>query len=245
MSNVKDLISRISSLKEEEKIPVLIPSLGKTKDFKPINVRQQKNLLKETIGGVSSISELLIQFNTIILDNINDDSEDLLCLDKYPVLVELRKNAFGDKINIKGKEYSLNDLQPPCKVTGNISNKEIDFKTIKVFLKTPTIKEENQFLAKQSNEIKKKNIDDGKDVISALYVFEIAKFVESISIEDTQVSFANLSINERIAIIESLPISLNQKILNFISKVREFENKFITFDDGTTLPIDALFVTTD
>lgn len=241
MTSVNDIISQINTLKSEEKISVLIPSTGKTLEFSPINVKQQKNLLKQTLGGVFSLPELLAEFNEIVLQSCKTASDDLMVYDRYAVLLELRKNAYGPIIEINGKTYDINSLPKGDKVSQGLNESEVTYKSLKVKVKTPTLKTDTSFIKKSAADNKKNKIEDEKELISGMYVLELAKYIDVITFNDEELSFTSLPLSEKIRVVENLPLSLNQKILNFISKVRDYENKLITFDDGTTLPIDSLF----
>jgi len=241
MSSVNDIINKLASLNSDENIPVTTPSSGKIMQFSPISVKQQKNLLKQTLGGVMSLPELLVAFNEIVLENCKDNAESLMVYDRYAVLLELRKNSHGDNITIDGKQYDISVLPKGDKVSPSLNSGDVSYKSVKVEVKTPTLKEDTAFIKKSTADNKKNKVDDEKELISSMYVLEIVKHINTIKFNGDELRFDTLPLSEKIKIVENLPVSLNQKILNFISSVRTYENKLITFDDGTTLPIDSLF----
>lgn len=241
MASVNDIINKLSSLNNEEKITATLPSSGKTMQFTPISVKQQKNLLKQTLGGVMSLPELLVAFNEIVLENCKESADSLMVYDRYAVLLELRKNSHGNTITINGKQYDLTGLPKGDKVSPSLNGGEISYKSVKVEVKTPTLKQDTAFIKKSAADNKKNKVDDEKELISSMYVLEIVKHVDVIKFDGEELKFDTLPLSEKIKIVENLPVSLNQKILNFISKVRTYENKLITFEDGTVLPIDSLF----
>jgi len=241
MSSVNDIINKLASLNSDEKIPVTIPSSGKIMQFSPISVKQQKNLLKQTLGGVMSLPELLVAFNEIALENCKENAESLMVYDRYAVLLELRKNSHGDTITIDGKRYDITVLPKGDKVSPSLNSGDVSYKSVKVEVKTPTLKEDTAFIKKSAADNKKNKVDDEKELISSMYVLEIVKHINTIKFDGEELRFDTLPLSEKIKIVETLPVSLNQKILNFISKVRMYENKLITFEDGVTLPIDSLF----
>lgn len=241
MPLVNDIISKLNTLKGEEKIVAKIPSLNKMMSFSPLNVKQQKNLLKQTLGGVKSLAELLAEFNEIVLDNCKEDSSELMVYDRYSVLLQLRKNAYGNTIKIDSKTYDIDGLPDVDKAPTGLNEGEVTYKTISVKLKTPTLKSDTGFIKKSSAENKKNKVDDDKEIISGMYVLEIVKYIDSIEFEGNELKFDTLPLSEKTKIVENLPVSVNQKILAFITNVRDFENKLITFSDGAMLPIDSLF----
>ena len=57
------------------------------------------------------------------------------------------------------------------------------------------------------------------------------------------VNFENISTADKRKLLESLPLSINNQITNFITKYRDHEQVSYTFDDGTFLSIDGDFLT--
>ena len=243
MSQINDILSKLNSLKSEEKIPVKLPSTNKSVEFSPLNVKQQKNLLKQTLGGVMSLPELLAEFNEIVIESCKNGEVELMVYDRYPVLLELRKNAYGNTITVDGTKYDITSLPEAGKVSTGLNEEVVTYKSISVKLKTPSLKSDTAFIKKSASENRKNKVDDEKEVISGMYVLEIAKYIDLITFDEEELKFQSIPFAEKIKIVENLPASLNQKILTFIAKVREFENKMITFEDGTILPIDSLFAT--
>lgn len=241
MALVNDIIGKLETLKGEEKISAKLPSLNKSVSFSPLNVKQQKNLLKQTLGGVSSLPDLLAEFNEIVIENCKENSDELMVYDRYSVLLQLRKNAYGNSIRVNGKAYDINDLPEADKAPTSLNKGEVSYKTISVKLKTPTLKEDTSFIKKSAAENRKNKISEDKDIISGMYILEIVKYIESLVFEGNELVFDTLPLSEKSRIVENLPVSLNQKILSFITEVRNFENKLITFSDGAMLPIDSLF----
>jgi hypothetical protein len=241
MASVNDIINKLSSINNDEKIPVTIPSSSKDMQFSPISVKQQKNLLKQTLGGVMSLPDLLVAFNEIVLENCKENADSLMVYDRYAVLLELRKNSHGNIITIDSKQYDITSLPKGDKVSPSLNSGDVSYKSIKVEVKTPTLKEDTIFIKKSTADNKKNKVDDEKELISSMYVLEIVKHISVIKFDGDELRFDTLPLSEKIKIVENLPVSLNQKILNFISKVRTYENKLITFEDGVTLPIDSLF----
>ena len=244
MSDVNAFLNKISSLNNEQLITAKIPSTGETAVFTPVTVKQQKQLLKQTLGGVSSVTDLLVNLNEIILTNCRSTAR-LMSYDKYPVLVALRKNAFGNNIKLDGKDYDLNSLPLADKVSTTLNGTEFTVDKIKVTIATPSLEEETKFIKKCGTEFKKTGNDDAKEIVTSMYVAEIAKFVKMVEVDGTTLDFGSLNVTDMIKVVENLPVSVNQKVLDFVSSIREYENRFITFDDGASLPIDALFITSE
>lgn len=244
MSNVTNFIEKLTEAREQELISVYIPSIDKPVNFYPLNVKQQKLLLRHSIDGASGMISILKEMNNIILENVADKTINFLTVDKYPVLLALRQQAIGNEITINSKQYNIDELPAPIKLEQKYISKTIDYKQFKVTLDLPTLLQDNNFLVKTISETAKLGEDKVKETLTTMYVYEIAKFITTISFGDIVVDFNNISITEKKQVVESLPMKLNQKILNFISDIRELENKFITFADNTIIPINTLFLST-
>lgn len=244
MSNVTNFIEKLTEAREQELISVYIPSIDKPVNFYPLNVKQQKLLLRHSIDGASGMISILKEMNSIILENASDKTVNFLTIDKYPVLLALRQQAIGNEITINSKQYNIDELPTPTKLEQKYISKTIDYKQFKVTLDLPTLLQDNNFLVKTISETAKLGEDKVKETLTTMYVYEIAKFIRTISFGDIIVEFDTISIAEKKQVVESLPMKLNQKILNFISNVRELENKFITFADNTIIPINTLFLST-
>lgn len=244
MSNVANFIEKLTEAREQELVSVVIPSIDKPVNFYPLNVKQQKLLLRHSIDGASGMISVLKEMNSIIIENCTDKTVNFLTVDKYPVLLALRQQAIGDEIIINGKQYNIGDLPKSNSLPQKNLTKTIDYKEFKVTLELPSLIQDNNFLVKTISETAKLGEDKVKETLTTMYVYEIAKFITQVSCGDIVVEFDSISIGDKKQIVENLPMKLNQKILNFISSVRELENKFITFADNTIIPINTLFLST-
>lgn len=244
MSNVNNFIEKLTKAREQELISVFIPSVNSCINFYPLNVKQQKLLLRHSIDGAAGMVSILKEMNSIIIDNCVDKTINFLTVDKYPVLLALRAQAIGNEITINNKQYDISELPEPTKLTSKFLSKVIEYKEFKVTLNLPSLIQDNNYLVKTISDTAKLGDDKVKETLTTMYVYEIAKFINSVSFADIVVNFDDISVSDKKQIVENLPMKLNQKILNFISSVREFENTFITFADNTTLPINTLFLST-
>jgi len=245
MSNVTSFIDKISKVREQEVVSVTIPSTQNVEQFMPLNVKQQKSLLKHTIEGPVGAVGVLNELHTIIIENCTNKSAQFSSVDKYPILVALRAQCLGDSITINNKKYSLKDLPVNAGFTLTDFTGNITYNTINVTLETPTLNKDSDFLVKTISDIAK--VEDHKlnETITTMYIYEIAKFIKTIEFDDSVIDFVSLSNADKKTIVNNLPMKLNQQILAFISNIRDKENKFITFDDGVILPINTLFFSTD
>lgn len=243
MSTVSTFLDKLTQIKTEDAVMIKLPSLGKDIAFNAINVKQQKNLLKYAIEGANGIASILKEMNTIIFDNVVDKTTEISSVDKYPILISLRKKGLGDNIKIDNKSYTLSELPAYQKLPKSLLSHTVELLGIKVDLQLPSLQKETEYLNKTISDLKKITDDKAKETIGVMYTYEIIKFIKTISFSEGSVEFNDISTQDKKTIVENLPVELNQQILSFINKIREFENQFITFADNTVVPINTLFLT--
>ena len=180
--------------------------------------------------------------NDIIIKNTGN--RDLKLYDKYPFIVSLRKQSLGDKVKVDDTVVSLDDVIANIK---NIPFKLKDehvvvLKTLAVHLKIPTLTEESVIVSKGEQGINPKD-DITKEGIGTLYMLEIIKYIDKLIIEDEEVDFGKIRINDRIKLIEELPLVMYNEISDYINTVNEYLAEILTVDE-TVVPIDARFFDT-
>ena len=104
-----------------------------------------------------------------------------------------------------------------------IETKDFSFK-----VKIPTLDKDikvNEFLIK--------NYKDENTIIGKLYVNEVVKFIESITIKETGtiIDFNELPIKKLFEITENIESHNFKKIYEFIQVVRNYEKDLVTLDD--------------
>ena len=57
--------------------------------------------------------------------------------------------------------------------------------------------------------------------------------------------FEDISVYERVSIVNELPLALNNNIIDYISGTKTVETESLTFDDGNVVEIDAGFLAAD
>jgi hypothetical protein len=149
----------------------------------------------------------------------------------------------GESITIKEQTYNLNDLTRNDKSFEY--EEEISYKDIIVQLAVPKIKLDIDISEACYKDFSKGNLEDRlvSETISSMLSYEVIKFIKSISVNKLVVNFENISTADKRKLLESLPLSINNQITNFITKYRDHEQVSYTFDDGTFLSIDGDFLT--
>lgn len=238
--NVKSFLEKIQEIKEK-KIKVDVLSSGKQADSKQLSFKQQKDLISTIADGAVGSLKFQKILNQIVLDNTGDNQ--LKSMDRLPIILKLRSESIGeeckigdDKVNIQtiidkiGKKVKIKQSE---KITGDIS----------VSLEVPLITNENQIIQATIDAVKKDGDEIGKNIGSA-YTYEIVKYIKNIEFGGEVIEFNDVSIRDRVKIVDNLPISVNQKIIEFIQDLNKIEREWLTVDingEPKTLDIDVSF----
>lgn len=237
-------------------IPIYIPSIKKTVNFKPLNIKQQKEVIKSSFDkNIPGITFGLV-LNNIISEN-STESIDYLVIDRPAISLQLRKNIYGNDIIATSDDEDINTEEKINLTVDEIFNNittvnvpeltaKVNVDIIEVGLSIPTLSVDSRankeaqknlsYLIEQNNGV--------KDLVSELFLYELVKFVDYINIGDSKAIFKDLLVNQQIQIIESLPASVNKQILDFIENTRSFERKYTTITKNNrnyNLTIDASF----
>ena len=241
---------------QSKNIDIFVPSINKNVMFKPLNIRQQKEIIKSSLDkNIPGIS-----FNTVINEIISENSQEkieFLVLDRLNIAFNLRKNIFGDKINVSRSEESkiftsIDEKLSKIKlqVSDSLKQKEINIDGLKILLKTPTLNTDNKV-----NKDAQKNLshllekDNAvKDLVSELFVYELIKFIDTIEIDSQILLVKELSISQQIKTLESLPANVNKEIMNFVESIRDYEKQYQVFkveNKEYNVTIDASFFSSE
>ena len=236
MSNTKDFISKLTELKKNFKI--FIPSVNKNVNATQINLKQQKDIISTAVNGVVGALQFTKAVNDVITDNVDGDS--FYTFDRVPALLALRQQSLGSNIkDSKDNIVSIDDFISKAKDIPKFElKKEVSIDSIKVKLKLPTLKDENVILKRCISEVENLKSDSLSDAMGLIYIFEIIKVIESVSVGEEEVEFNNLKVADRFKIIEQLPLELYDKITGFLSQVTQYDKKILT-NDESTIVIDA------
>mgnify|MGYP006097554681 FL=1 len=240
-ADVKSFLANLKEVNDTNTVSIKVPSTGKKASFTLFNVSQQKQLLRAAFEGVEgSINQSSI-FNSIVQDNCSKEI-DFLVSDRAAILIDMRKAVVGNKLTIGETEYNLNDLaefdSSEFKTSAEVKSSGVTLK-----LEVPTLKADTNINKKMIGELSKLT-DEKKKVqsIEMVLTYEIVKYISKVSIGSNVIDFAELSAYERKAVVNELPLALNNKVITFISDLKELEAANYTFEDGTVVEIDSGFL---
>lgn len=240
---LKDIIKDLDDLNKQNVIKVTVPSSKEEVEFKLFNVSQHKDLLKSAFEGYEGVVRSGVIFNDIIINNSETDYEFSLA-DRSYILTQIRKESLSSTYKVGSKEYDLNDLpEPDFDFTYTY---EVEYKGITAKIKVPTLVRDTIVSKKLVSEIAKLNEKQREtDAVNIVLTYEIIKFVDSVEVGENVFNFDNFNLYDSKKLIDSLPLKLNNMIVEVISEFRKQEDKNITFDDGIAVEIDASFLSSD
>lgn len=245
-ADVKSFLADLKQANDNNVVSIKVPSTKKKANFKRFNITQHKLLIRSAFDGIEGNIESQNVYNTIIKDNCTDDIN-FLVYDRSAILLELRKASVGTDFTINDKKYDLNDLKSLDPSTISAETTVLDKEHgLEIHARVPTLELDTKVNVKIIAELKKLTEDQQrKRSIELLLAYEVVKFISTIKLGETELKFEDISMYECINIVNELPMKVNNKILEFITKIRTEETNSLTFDDGTELDIDAGFLTAD
>ena len=235
--NVASFLTKLDKLGEKT-IEVFVPSLKKKIPTKPLNLKQQKDLISSMLDGIKGTLDFSKTLNKIIIENTG--LTDLKIYDKLPFIVSMRKHALGDKAGSVELQSVINNFKNiPFNIKDTATVKR---GSIQLVLTVPTLRQENILLTKCEQEIDQDQ-DLAKDGVGKLYIYEIIKYIDSIQIDDDVLEMEDIRINERVKLVERLPLTMYSKISDFIESVNSYNSDVLTVDE-TEVAIDSEFFDT-
>ena len=244
-SNAKSFLNKLKDINDANTVTVKVPSSGKDVEFKLASVMQQKAMLRTAFDGVDGVIIRTVAANNIIIENTIGDHE-FLIIDKPAIFIALRKKSFGSKIKVKGEEYDLDNVTPVKK--GDLKIEQvIEHEDIKLDMKIPTLAIDSEVSKKLAKEFAKVEAVEEKlkHSLDIVVSHESAKYIDKITLGEDTIAFADISVHERVDIINNLPLTLNNEIVNYISEVKEVTDKALTVAEKVVVEIDASFLSTD
>ena len=244
-SNAKSFLSKLKDINDSNTVDVKLLSSGKTATFKLASVSQQKELIRTAFDGVDGVITRSNAINKLVEDNLVGEAE-ILIVDKPAILVALRKASIGSDIKVEDKVYSLDNI-PTIKKSEVKLTDTIEHDGITVELKVPNLTVDTEINKKLATEFGKlQEIEEKiKQSIDIVVSYESAKYIDSISVEDEKIVFEDLSVFERNEIVNNLPLSIGNKIVDFIGEVKAVADKALTVDKEVVIEIDASFLSAD
>jgi hypothetical protein len=239
--SVSGFLEKLGEL-SENKIAIYVPSIKKAVDTSPLTLKQQKDLISSALDGVKGAINFNKTLNEIIIKNT--ELKNLKIYDKLPFVISLRRESLGNKIKVDDEIIDLDDVVKNFKsVPFNLKEeKVVSLKTLKVHLRIPTLTEENVVLAKGEQDVVITDESTQKGV-GTLYMLEIIKYIDKLTMGEDEVDMSQIKINDRIKLVEQLPLAMYNEIAKFIEAINVYLRDVLTVGD-TVVSIDAEFFDT-
>lgn len=236
--NVSSFLSSIRDLKKET-VSAVLPSLNDTVELTVLNLKQQKDIISCIADGVTGLVSFTRILNNIIINSSSRDN--LKVTDRAPAIIALRINAHGPIYKSDEVSIDLNAVisKIPTYTPYDTDSAEFTHSGVTAKVTVPTLAYESSIITKLEDEVKKNGEDNTKN-LGSIYIYEIIKYVETLQFKDLVINFADLSIKDRINVLESLPLALNKQIINFIEEIKRKERDLLTVD-GVTVDISPGF----
>jgi hypothetical protein len=249
-TNVSDILKQLDSLNESTSINIFVPSLKKNVRFKNLNLKQQKELLKSSIDDTITKLSFTTKFYDVIKENVIDaiDVNSLFVFDRIAIAIALRASGLDNIYTVDGIKYNLTDIiaqNATVDVEPFIKTSSLELENLTVSLEVPRLYTDRVINVATINKIKVSADKDVKTLIGELFVYEIIKFIRSISFKkedgtSSETVLADLNIDDRVSVVEKLPSTITNKILNYIREYRVLENN-LTAINNTNIDIDSNF----
>ena len=254
-STYKDILKNIKELKSRDIVSVYLPTSGNTVDFTPLTVKQQKQILS---SGVDTEVENLT-FANITNDIIKENAlskSDILVSDKPLILLQLRRHAVGNELVVEeGEEKYTIDLDTHISQCTRLGHNETTFQfthdVITVTGSIPDLSKDTIYNKQFTKNVKKGNTKlKLNDVIGDIYITELVKYVDSISINGESIADGqDVSAANMIEIFENLPLQVSTRLADNVKELRHIENTCVTssiLPEDVNIPVNAnIFTATE
>lgn len=211
---------------------------------KQLTTKQLKELVKTVIDSPVTQSAFNSTCSVIFKESlIHPPKQPLNVLDRLLFLLQLRINSISPTVgefNVKQVAATLlQKIKENCSALVPASASE---DKIKITFGIPLIDVELQL-----NEEVYKNYNPNLDtsdpeelrvLLGETFVHEIAKSLQTISVEEKTLDLVSVSFEDRLIAVETLPASLIQKVVEYIEHYKQIINDGLTVD-GNILTIDA------
>jgi len=236
MDNFSNTLNLLESLNRT--FEIFVPSLNKKVKFKGLTTKQQKDAVKSALEKSFSGIAFASLLNSILNEN-SLEKNDYLLTDRSYIIVSLR--ALSLSPNLKRDDNSNLDLTPP--ISNNVAfpdtlkAQEIVDGNLKLTVSIPKISKDNLINAETKKKITPLP-DDGdmpKEAVGEIFINELVKYIDKLTINNSgtpsEIEFDKLNFNQKIQILENLPISINSLLIDYINKVKEEEKKLFTINN--------------
>lgn len=241
MEKFNEALASLDSLKKE--FELFVPSQGKKVKFKGLTTKQQKDAVKSALEKAFSGISFAILANSIIKENSLEKIE-FLTSDRSYLLAALRASSLTKLYKKDDKEIDISFvLSNNITLPSDIRTLEIVEDNLKVKASIPNFTRDTAINIETKKKLTPLPDDDNlaKEAVGEIYINELAKYIDSIHIttgsDIVELTFDSLTLTQKIQVLEKLPLSVNNKLIDFINNAKAFEKKYFE-KDGVSVDID-------
>lgn len=219
MDNFSNVLTQLKKINEETIIDCFVPSINKQSKFKLMTVAQQQQIIKNLTNAASDNLRINNSINNILIEN-SIECSDLRVIDREVVLLQYR--MYDATIDEQEHNKIKDVIKSIKKEIKNIeSSNAIQGYGITINCSIPTLQRDCVVNAAAFDDFQSKNITKAQDMASLLYGYQIIKFVSSIVVADTTVSFESIEdLPSLMQIIDNLPVDLNNAVLAYANTIQ-------------------------
>jgi hypothetical protein len=237
---VSNILKELQALSQENTINIYLPSLKTKIAFKKLNLKQQKSLVLVAMDNALSLLNFNVALYDIISENLVEqiDLNTLNLFDKNSIILSLiAENATAKSEPNKKALTSILSKYETANI--DINSKTIKFNGGEVEIKIPSLATEYRFnktlLTKYT-----KTVENQKEFVSDVYVIELCKYINSITMKSGVVKLVEYSLSNIIEIAESLPVIT--PVTQYITQIKDIETKLNTHNNETIDISPSLFI---
>ena len=221
--------------------------------FRTLTTQQFKRLVQTVIDSSLGQANFIETVFSIISENKTSEIQlsDLTIIDKLLFVLSSRMQAVSQDVFVNNEnetvKISITDIQN--RVYEQLASQDSPFaqKTIvdgeyALIVSAPTIVSEID----ANNAVYRKMLLDDKNaehlqqMLGEAFVVEITKHIKSIQISNETLNLAELDFDSRLRLVNDLPASLVQKVIEYAEKAKKAYESCLTFN-GSYLIIDGSF----
>jgi T4 bacteriophage base plate protein len=198
------------------KLNAYLPSKQTEVQIKELYYKQYRELVKSLYN--TDKKETIQQYNSILQDLCSDIvDKDITFEDKLSLLLTIRNYCISPDLRLKGTlsdggtfNYSITVEELIKKVKNINKSTSLQYNNITIEMSSYKIRDEHIFLS------------NNKDIFVVL-----ASYIDTIKVENELVIFKDLTMDERLRVVESLPYAL---VTDLTKVIENKENEYEVFD---------------
>jgi hypothetical protein len=246
MSTDKDFLDLLNSLAEEEQYTIEFSRLNADPipvKFKSLTTVQLKELVKTAVDSPLTQSVFNCTATKVFKESILSAPSNIQfnVVDRLLFLLETRIQTISPTKTIKNENKQIDSLKSSLKTNATLFAPSTS-KTNKIsitygvgLIDTEVQIEEEIY---KNVEVKIDNVEELRKIVGEAFINEIAKSIHSVTIEDKTINLSQVSFKKRLKIVETLPASLIQKVVEYVEAYKNVVNAALTVKEFT-IPIDS------